>query len=423
MSQSHASHDRESKTACPRCGRTDTWGYFPTRYCLIHRCVACRYYMDNPLPTFQKAIVYLDQFVISNMVKAKDPYWAVLAERLDKLMGNQLLACPYSPIHRRESMLFFDLSDALQEMYKRLGGSDRFRKPEEIQEAQLVRGIRQYLAPGSEQQGSDGWKGALDENPHLYTGDMVVNVIMTHHPFITESVRQEKERLFNGLQGVCDYRRQHPATFQEDLDSEFVGFADVSMELYRKAAGSAAYDRRRPPFLSAPVLLVHRLAAEVQEIRPQEPDPITVVDTFLHSSDVRTTPCLDISCRLWATIAQKERSPKGPRSPKASDSYDVDMISHYAPFCDAMFVDNEFRGMATEGQVGVTQRYGVKLFSEKKDGRDEFLEYLDTISASATDNHWDKVAACDPRFGALLAKARELKKQVQGGMKGQENGQ
>lgn len=257
MSQSHASHERASKTACPRCGRTDTWCCFPTRYRLIHHCVACRHYVDNPLPTFEKAIVYLDQFVISNMVKAKDPYWAVLAERLKQLMANQLLACPYSPIHRRESMLFFDLGGALQEMYKCLGGGDRFRKPEEIQEAQLVRRIRHYLGPGGEQQESDGWKDALDENPHLYTGDMVVNAIMTHHPFITESVRREKERLFNALRGVCDYRRQHPATFQEDLDSEFMGFADVSMELYRKAAGPAAYDRRRLPVLSFPVLLVH----------------------------------------------------------------------------------------------------------------------------------------------------------------------
>ena len=136
-------------------------------------------------------------------------------------------------------------------MYKCVGGGDRFRKPEEIQEAQLVRGVRQHLGPGSDQGEAKGWEDALDENPHLYTGDMVVSAIMTHHPVIIESVRQEKERLFSSLQGVCAYRRQHPATFQEDLDSEFLGFADVSMELYRKAAGSAAFDRRKPPGLSA----------------------------------------------------------------------------------------------------------------------------------------------------------------------------
>ena len=312
-------------------------------------------------------------------------------------------------------MLSVGLSEALQEMYKGLGGDDRFRKPEEIQKNQLVRGIRQFLGAASQQQNSDQWEDAFEENPHLYTGDMVVNVIMTHHSFITESVRREKESRFRSLQGVCDYRRQHPATFQEDVDSEFQGFADAAIGVYRKAAGTQAYDRHRPPNSSACVSLVHQSAAEVQELRPQEPDPVAIVDAYFHSPDVRAAACLDIGCRLWAAIAQNERSPKGPRSPKASDSHDVDMISHYAPYCDAMFVDNEFRGMASESQVGVPQRYNVKLFSEKKDGREEFLQYLDAIFASAKDAHWDKVAICDPRYGALLTKARELKKQSQKG--------
>ena len=48
-------------------------------------------------------------------------------------------------------------------------------------------------------------------------------------------------------------------------------------------------------------------------------------------------------------------------------------------------------------------------------GENEFSHYLDSISASATDAHWDKVAACDPSFRALLAKAREARNHTQKG--------
>lgn len=49
-------------------------------------------------------------------------------------------------------------------------------------------------------------------------------------------------------------------------------------------------------------------------------------------------------------------------------------ISCYGPYCDAMFVDNEFRKLAYQRNVEVPGRYGVRLFSETN--REEFMAYL-----------------------------------------------
>ncbi len=397
-------HPKAEGSRCPICGKEGFWGYcMTTRSNVLSKCWACGYVGVRPVPTFTKSIVYLDQFVISNIVKAKDPFWTGLSGRLKKLISTQLVVCPYSPLHSQESMLFHDRGEALQEAYKSLGGNDRLHDPNKIREAQLVRSLRAYL--GREEPGTDplDWRDAFAENPHLYTGDMVVTVIGSHHPFIISTVRQRKNRLFDSLEGLRSYRQHNPASFNEDLNAEFEGFANGMMVAYRE----------RAPALSPAMRLLDRLASEVRSLRPDHSHPMQLVEEFLGSEHVRRAPFLDIGCKLEAVIAERERNPKGSRPRKASDSYDVDMLSHYAPYCDAMFVDNEFRAMASDGRVTVEKRYGVKLFSEKKQGRADFLAYLDGLWSLANDEHWDKVAACDPSFASTLSAIRRLKNQLQ----------
>jgi hypothetical protein len=60
----------------------------------------------------------------------------------------------------------------------------------------------------------------------------------------------------------------------------------------------------------------------------------------------------------------------------------VQAISFYGPYCDAMFVDNEFRKLASQRNVDVPGRYGVRLFSETNRG--EFEAWLDETSAGIT---------------------------------------
>jgi len=85
-------------------------------------------------------------------------------------------------------------------------------------------------------------------------------------------------------------------------------------------------------------MLVHWLAGEVHKARPYEHDRspswsnLHVKRSDQHAVQYTTS-------RLWATIAQKVRNPKGPRPPKPSDMYDVKAISTFAPYCDAMLVE------------------------------------------------------------------------------------
>ncbi|SRR5216684_2299067 len=62
-------------------------------------------------PPHLKKVFYLDQFAISEMVKALDtrskaharvnPFWQQVFEALERVCKLQLVVCPWSPIHQR----------------------------------------------------------------------------------------------------------------------------------------------------------------------------------------------------------------------------------------------------------------------------------------------------------------------------------
>ena len=81
-------------------------------------------------PPHFKKVVYLDQFVISEIVNAidpprVDPFWRQVFEALERVSKLQLVVCPWSPIHRDESLLSGRF-ERLQQMYEHLANGVRF---------------------------------------------------------------------------------------------------------------------------------------------------------------------------------------------------------------------------------------------------------------------------------------------------------
>ena len=60
--------------------------------------------------------------------------------------------------------------------------------------------------------------------------------------------------------------------------------------------------------------------------------------------------------------------------------YDLRFISTYAPYCDAMVVDNMMFQYATDPLIDLPKRFGVRLFS--RHNWEEFLAYLADLSAN-----------------------------------------
>lgn len=409
-------------TDCRACGASGSFrprgvtGQF-----FLKMCSACRYYRHWPLPTITKKIIYLDQLALSGMVKVKEPFWPALQAKLGSLVYLQLVVCPTSEIHEDESLLDFARRSELKDMYRSFAGHDRFRLRHEVEQRQLLRSIRRYLRVANGKPQDSGWVDAFERDPHLWsTGLRVYADMPVHEPWVTD-IRDRKKALHSDLESVAAFWKEEDKQFLDDVRRESKDYGRSLVTMYRqrqaerqnltdsvsdelkpimRAFMGADFDPAIPPDMRPGILLVHSLAAEVRKARPDEADPIGVVEQFFASTDAMETPFLYISSRLWASIAQRVRNPKGSRTPKPSDSYDVNAISTFAPYCDAMFVDNEFRAMASQKCVGVCARYGTKFFSAKT--RDEFFAYLDGVLAEMSDAHREGLALAHPHLIPVL---------------------
>jgi hypothetical protein len=295
-------------------------------------------------------IIYLDQCAISSIAKAKDELWLQLYEKLRGALERQLIVCPSSQLHDEESLLSADWRNQLQAVYRELAGPYRFGSLAEIELAQWRKAICIYLG-GAEPSDRLPVSRLCDEDCPGPAAD-------------PGQVRKDKEARHRRMQRVLEPAR----SFQAARAAESRRYIDqISQDC---AAGTARAVR-----------LVEGLEGEVIRIRPDEPSPLSVVNGFLRSEHAAAVPFLDIWSRLWATIAQHVHSQVVPRRLKPSDIYDVQALAYFGPYCDAMFVDNEFRKLALQRNVDVAGRYGVRLFS--KNSREAFKAYLDELPVPA----------------------------------------
>lgn len=390
-------------TDCPACGASVALrprGVFGQ--CWMKQCAACGYHKHWRFPKITKKIIYLDQFVISNMVKAKQRIWTELHTKLSTLAGLQLVVCPYSDIHQDESLLSHSLRDELKEMYRSFGGDNHFLATRFIEQSQLLTSIRQWLGASQTEDERPGWCDAFDHDPHYWTSDLQVFAnLPAHEPWVT-NLRKRKQTLHADLESVCDNWQVEDRRFDRDVERETISYGRMLMKIYRELEGLGLYrfNPYTPPGIQPGVMLVHALAVEAHKARPDESDPLAVVEQFFKSDKASNTPFLYINSRLWATIAQKVRNQKGPRKPKPSDSYDVKAIATYAPYCEAMYVDNEFHSMASQKNVDVSGKFGVRLFSTRTN--DAFLAYLDDILKSMSEAHREGLTLLYPHLISIL---------------------
>ena len=394
-------HEANVTSDCPRCHRRGSLvPLMNTGLYLFFRCSGCRCEVTRPLPVVTKKVIYLDQFVFSNIVKAKEPnakepHWGHLHARLVELAAKQLIVCPFSTIHRAESLLTAEWRDRLKLLYRTIGDVS-FRSPEEIETAQLLTAIRSWLGLPRRSDWEESWQEPFESDPHRWTADMTVLASFQTDEQAVSRLRESKSVMQRNMLSFCDYWRQNPRTFDEDCAAEIEGYARSVMDAYRSLAGRRRFDPRMPPGWHHGALLVHRLACEVAGARPGVDDLAEVVQEFFDSDAFKAVPRIDIAARLWATIAQQARSPRVPRRPKAGDHYDVRVLSLHAPYCDAMIVDKEFRAIASAGNVDVPTRYGVRLFSGST--LDDFLDYLRDIEAQMTPEHREALVTVHSAF-------------------------
>lgn len=392
-------------TKCPNCGK-DTYGI-----CTIgdksytRRCASCYFPKGGErflLPELSKKIIYLDQFVISNIAKYLDPkskshdkinhnpFWGELFEQIDSLCKMQLIVCPDSVFHKFESIAT-SYPEQLKRIYELFSGGITFHNYEDIKINQLY---DQFLI----------WFHGTNRHPTNINSIVHGNINAWQDWFIismNSSVSQELvDELRHNRDIVCS---NYEEVFKRWITEEDKSFEDWFNEESEGAARSILQlhvqylENFSKTLLGKPLTLEDLLPSYATRIIMAMEDKIkekgitnpvemhNKVMGFLKSKEFNDTPYVKIGSAIYAAMANRAAH-HGRRKPPGRGFYnDVLMLSTFLPYCDAMFIDDECRSLLNEREVKNTLNLSTKLFSISN--KEEFLKYLNQIKSTASQEH------------------------------------
>ena len=369
-----------------------------TRRC---RSRSCWYTSEFCLPQLRKKIIYLDQFVVSNILKMLSPgvpghkraktrqLWRELFDALDVLTRMQLVICPDSTEHHSESLIS-PFYEELKHTYRHFSTGISFKRPFSIQQQQVMVAFSAYL---------EGAKPEFAFDPSRVTSgdlhgwaDRIFVTVDGNLPGEKARIQESRKNTVAALEDVFKQWQNGGKTFVEILQQKEAAFG-------RGIFNAFIHDERRraltitgqlPPtlenFLPSPYgMLVRSLewSAKLKGFSQQQCYE-TIMD-FVKSGAIIETPSNVISASMWSSLAMQAVNGQKKAPDEGMAATDIDVTSTFLPYCDAMFVDNKCRSLWTEIPKAHKLPYQCFVFSSKTS--DQFLQYLRDIRNDATPDH------------------------------------
>jgi len=349
------------------------------------------------LPALRKTILYLDQNAVNEMMKAINPAtrshrrpvldrWRELFRRIDRLVKLQLLVCPGSPTRDHESAVS-PFHDALARMSSLLSGGARFHSSVDVRLLQLDRCVRRSFGDPIDATGTaeEVVLGSL----HGWTPKLQLSVEFPFSVSDLRRLRATRDRTQALLHELNESRwLQERLSFDEWVLEESREFGRLLKFYYEQflERASDVFSGRRPISELNLGDIAHRTIESVRHaimsLGIGRDNAQERALAFIASDDVNNVPSIRINSMLYAARARKAASGQ-LRPPRASFVNDVQAISSYLPYCDAMFVDNECRALLVEEPVRSRLGYSTRVFSVSI--WSAFTQYLDSLLGTCTD--------------------------------------
>jgi hypothetical protein len=338
------------------------------------------------LPALDKRVIYLDQHAISHLAKSihpdyreqyapgnprtQDGFWPDLFARLDRLNKLQLAVCPESTLQRQESLLDDRLAGVLRAMYEHLAGEVAFYDHRDIERFELSRAFGGWLDqdPALRLTRDDVVRGTI--NRWLGTPRVVARLGLDDVE--TAEARTRRARYDQVMKYAFD-------NWRADDRVSFGDYFDVQIAEARNAKHAGW------PFSELSLTLRRRL--EERDV-PRARHALLVAE-FLQSDAFEEVPCVRTNAALWAALADEIASGRG-RQPNGGMYLDIQAISHFLQYSDALFVDKQCQRLLSDSSA--TERLPrphARVFSITN--RYDFMRYLDDIERDAPAGHRDLV--------------------------------
>lgn len=387
---------------CPKCGQPEfgVLGIYEksiTRRCRIR---ACWHTETFQLPKIRKKVIYLDQFIFSNItkmlspnapghVRAKaEPVWREFFEALGLLCRMQLVVCPYSTEHHDESLIS-TFYEELKRTYQHFSTGISFTRPVEIQHEQIMVAFSAHLKSQSPVFNFDP-QHVTSGGLHGWNDRMFITVdgeIRGER----QAIRQNRINVHSGLAAAFREWQKGGETFAQAFQREKAAFAKEVMRAYvedhrkRMLVFAGDLPATLENFLgsmSGSIMQLLEFAAERSGLSSDQ--TAEAIISFIESGGINETPSNVISASIWASLALQAAAGQ-KKAPDEGMATDISIVSTLLPYCDAMFVDRRCWSLVSKIPMSHKPPYNGRLFSMAN--KDEFFEYLGGICASATREH------------------------------------
>jgi len=371
---------------CPGCGAEAAFGNVNVSgNILLRGCFHCKYSEHFYLPALSKEVLYLDQFFLSHTFRAKLPKFVDAAKLIGELAHAQLLVCPFSTIHETETHQWrHPQQQRLWEFIKQTSRGQKFEPEYKLNHKQIFRGFERFLS-------SD--KSAFPVNVgealpgELNTWDDYFWIDVPRAPDNVELKRKLKKQSVYELVNIFGDWRKSTTTFEEDRRIEFQAAARSYLQCYLEMVNRLG----RGDFMAtidSPVdtMIVEGLMHVDSDILDKV-QRLERIITYFESPYFEEVPSEWISSGLFAVLKDRVKRGQYQNSNKAKKIlsgffYDVEFISTYAPYCQAMFVDNAMFNFMNDKLLDLSSRFGTRFFA--RTNWSEFLIYLESLWAKMT---------------------------------------
>ena len=380
---------------CPRCHAPQLGLLSVHRHHYVKRCRACVAAHSADLPPVAKAVVYLDQLALSNMMFALnpntpqfqagrvEPFWRAAFERLDVLVKLQRIVCPQSSTHWFESMVSPHARE-LDDLARLLSMGVRFQPVPVLRRFQVQRHARQWLAGAGEEEVVLERREVLDGNALDGWTDRMQIVVRSHWTAgQLEDIRAARDQTHAGIVRIFQrWQTESSRKFQDWYAEELDGFGKrIRGEFLRLVASGPLAVLNMSDDAMVP-LMIQR---DFEFGGLSDDEAWDRLHAFLQTVQWDRLPVARLGAMLWASLARKAAS--GMKTPPTTGVvHDIETLAAILPHCDAIFLDNEMRAYLQEQPLrDAVARYGTQVFSmSTKDG---FLAYLDDLRAQVPDDH------------------------------------
>ncbi|MBI4503803.1 MAG: hypothetical protein HY700_21905 [Gemmatimonadetes bacterium] len=331
--------------------------------------------------------------------KPQHPYWSRAFDALDRALKLQLIVCPVSRIHEKESVLVARHFPVLRRLYEHLAGGATFEFPTHVEAMQLYRAFRARLAGTAVDYAgitAEDVIRAQHDTIHGWSERIMISVNWPAANPDPAAVRLERSRSAASFREMFSRWTQEGRSFEEVYDSERTGEIQAMLQLWREHVAAKLRAEQTGEFSDElwnyrlEVQTVYGLLSVANELGLDATAAVSAVAEFLTSEDALTGPANEISALMMAGLARRAASgQKRPPSPGMWN--DIKAISNYLPYCDAVFVDDECASLLREVPLRDRIQYPTRVFSSRT--REAFIDYLVGLERDAGDAHRDLITS------------------------------